>query len=171
MYLMSIEEQIIIVNRQNEEIGIVPRSIMRQQHLLHRASYVIIFNNKQEILIQKRSDSKDLYPGFFDPTTGGVLKAGETYEQNAVRELSEELGIERVDLNELGDLFFENEKISVWGRVFWVKYDGEIRFNDGEVVKVCFVDFSGIKSWLKGRNIMPDGRYIIERFLESIPIL
>jgi isopentenyldiphosphate isomerase len=84
------DESVIIVNEDNEVIDVIPRSLMRSGELLHRASYITIFNPSGEILVQKRSMKKDVYPGYFDPTTGGVVVENETYEENARRELEEE---------------------------------------------------------------------------------
>ena len=49
-----------------------------------------------DLYVQKRTLTKDVYPGYYDVATGGVLQAGETYEQSAERELAEELGIRNI---------------------------------------------------------------------------
>lgn len=162
------EEHVIIVNQQNEEIGIVPRSQMRDEDLLHRASYVIILNSKKQLLVQKRSLEKDLYPGYYDPTTGGVIRADESYEENARRELNEELGIEEVHLHFIGDFLFQDDNISVWGRVFYIEYNGDVQFNDGEVIEVDFVEVCNLNEWLSKRQVMPDGKLVLHRYLDDV---
>lgn len=159
------EEQVIIVNEQNEQVEIVPRSIMRRDVLLHRATYIIVTNSKDQILIQKRSLEKDVYPGYYDPTTGGVVKAGESYEDNAIRELEEEIGVTDVDLNPLWDFRINEDQCNVWGRAFWTKYDGEIKLVDGEVTEYLFVDRSEIDAFFASHDVMLDGQYVINRFL------
>jgi isopentenyldiphosphate isomerase len=161
------EEQVIVVNEHNEEIAIVSRLEMRQHNLLHRASYVIIFNSRDEILIQKRSETKDLYPGYYDPTTGGVVGIGETYADNAKRELEEELGISNVELNFVEDFLFRDASIQVWGRLFWVRYDGGVTFNDGEVVEVSFIPVNEIKLWLSDGQVMPDAKWLLDKLLSE----
>lgn len=58
------EELVEIVDRDNTSLGAVTRAIMRQQNLIHRACYVLVFNRKGELFIQKRTMTKDVYPGY-----------------------------------------------------------------------------------------------------------
>lgn len=161
------EEQVIIVNEANEQTGILPRSVMRRDCLLHRASFVIVTNSKGEILIQKRSPHKDIYPSYYDPTSGGVVKEGESYELNASRELYEELGIQQADLKELFDFYFENQHFKVWGRAYVTLYDGPINPVDGEVESFFFLPESELPAFLNQENIMPDGKMVIQKYLSK----
>ena len=163
--LRPMEEKVVIVNPANEIIDVVPRSVMRANILLHRASYVIVTNSKGEILVQKRSDKKDLYPSYYDPTTGGVVTENESYEQNAIRELEEEVGITGVTLTSLFDIRFENEYVKVWGHVFLTSYDGPIKPMDGEVVDFFFLKPQELETFMKKELIMPDGEMVIKRYL------
>lgn len=84
------------------------RSQMRLHNLWHRATYIVVTyqdnnnnnnnNNRDDddttkIIVQKRSQLKDFGPGLLDPSPGGVVGYGETYEDNAKREIQEEMGI------------------------------------------------------------------------------
>jgi len=60
---------------------------------MHRAVHVFLFNGSREIYVQRRSASKDRHPLKLDSSAAGHVDPGESYEQAAVRELSEELGI------------------------------------------------------------------------------
>lgn len=162
------EEQVIIVNETNEQTAILPRSVMRRDCLLHRASFVIVTNRENQILVQKRSPHKDLYPGYYDPTSGGVVKEGESYEANAHRELYEELGITSAQLTPLFDFHFENEHFKVWGRAYLTQYDGTINPVDGEVESFFFLDRSALTEFLQKENIMPDGKVVIQKYLSMI---
>src|SRR5258706_2215468 len=62
--------------------------------LIHRAVGIILFNDKGQILLQKRSMKKDLNPGMFTISASGHVTKGQTYEEAAKRELEEELGIQ-----------------------------------------------------------------------------
>ena len=53
-----------------------------------------VCHEKGEVLLQKRSQSKKLWPGLWDMTIGGHVLAGEFGEQALIREVKEELGIE-----------------------------------------------------------------------------
>ena len=64
---------------------------------LHRTSHVWIFrdqpNGRREVLLQKRSSTKDSFPGCYDISSAGHIPAGHGYIESALRELEEELGI------------------------------------------------------------------------------
>ena len=60
--------------------------------------HVCIFNSKNEMLIQHRTATKEVWPDYWDVTAGGSAIAGEKSWQAIGRELKEELGIE-IDFN------------------------------------------------------------------------
>ena len=99
-------EQVIIVDRQNQGLGVVSRALMRSQGLIHRASYVLVRNSHGELFIQKRTSTKDVFPGYWDIAAGGVVQARESYEDSARRELLEELGVAVPVMHHLFDHFY-----------------------------------------------------------------
>lgn len=127
------EEIVAIVNEHNHVIGAVPRREMRAHKLPHRASFILVFNTRGELYVQRRTMTKDIYPGRYDPATGGVVLAGESYEENAARELAEELGIRDIALQSHGDFYFADADVKVWGRVFSCCYDGALELQVEEV--------------------------------------
>lgn len=87
-------EVLDIVNEKNELTGKKEkRDMVHKKGLYHRASHVWIVNNKKEILCQKRSKNKKIFPAKWDMSFGGHVKSGDTYESTAISELKEELGI------------------------------------------------------------------------------
>jgi isopentenyl-diphosphate delta-isomerase type 1 len=87
------DELFDVVNNQDQVVGTAPRGVVHAQGLLHRAVHVLLFNRSAELFIQKRSSTKDTYPRCYDSSASGHLDTGETYDQCAVRELHEELGL------------------------------------------------------------------------------
>ncbi len=87
------QEKLDIVDENDNVIGQDTRENIHKNGLLHRESYIIIYNDKDEILFQKRSMKKDLSPGLLDTAIGGHVDLGEDYEKTAIRELEEEAGI------------------------------------------------------------------------------
>ncbi|MEJ2236291.1 MAG: NUDIX domain-containing protein, partial [Syntrophobacterales bacterium] len=83
----SADEVVIIVDEENNEVGAVPRHEMRAGRLPHRATYILVFNSRGELFLQKRTQTKDVFPGYYDVAAGGVVLAGESYEGGAGREL------------------------------------------------------------------------------------
>jgi isopentenyl-diphosphate Delta-isomerase len=82
-----------IVNERDEAVGRAPRSEVHARGLLHRAVHVLVFNSRGEIFLQKRSMKKDRQPGVWDSSCSGHVDSGEDYDQTAVRELQEEIGL------------------------------------------------------------------------------
>ena len=54
--------------------------------------HVCMFNSRGQLLIQKRTDGKRVWPGMWDVSVGGGVDSGETSRQGAEREFREELG-------------------------------------------------------------------------------
>ena len=71
-----------------------PRSLVHRDGDWHKSVHVWIVNNKNEILLQKRSPNKDSHPNMWDISSAGHLSAGDESVEAAVRELKEELGID-----------------------------------------------------------------------------
>ena len=87
------EEIFDIVNDRDEVIGQLPRRIVHADGHKHRAVHVLIFNSRGQVFLQKRSMSKDTFPGAWDSSASGHLDHGEDYDACAVREVREELGV------------------------------------------------------------------------------
>ena len=90
-----------IVNEQNEVIGQEKRHIVHQTGLWHRGVHVFLFTPDRRLLIQKRSQTRDKFPGTLDCSVSEHLKPGESYLSAAIRGLREELGVEDIHLTRL----------------------------------------------------------------------
>jgi isopentenyldiphosphate isomerase len=94
-----------IYNQDGSPAGyIASRDDAHRLGLWHRTVHIWIRNNKGELLLQKRALTKEVYPGYWDISCAGHIDAGESPETAALRELSEELGVQR-NKNELVYLF------------------------------------------------------------------
>lgn len=74
-------------------IGQAPRGEVHARGLLHRAVHIFVFNSRGELLLHRRSATKDEYPLRITSSASGHVGAGEGYDETAERELQEELGI------------------------------------------------------------------------------
>lgn len=84
-----------VLNEYGEFTGkIATREECHEKGLWHRSVYAFIFNEKGEVLLQKRSSNKKLWPNLWDITAGGHVLAGEFGIQALIREVKEELGID-----------------------------------------------------------------------------
>lgn len=84
---------------QNTIIGETTITEAKQNNWPRRVTRVCIFNEKKEMLMQKRSDTAHLHPGLWD-CSGGHVDLGESYIEAGEREVKEELGVE-VTLHEV----------------------------------------------------------------------
>ncbi len=88
-----IDELLDVVNERDEVTGRQSRRRVHQQGLRHRAVHVLVFNASGHLFLQKRSATKDTFPGAWDSSASGHVDAGESYEACALREIREELGV------------------------------------------------------------------------------
>lgn len=88
------DELFDLVDAEDHVIGTVTRGeAHRNPRLLHRSVQVLVFSSCGKVLLQKRSATKDLFPGYYCASASGHVAAGDSYQQTAQRELREELGI------------------------------------------------------------------------------
>lgn len=160
-------EFVQIVDENNEEIAALSRRLMREQNLIHRASYVLVFNSRDELFVQQRTLSKDIYPGYHDIAAGGVVVAGESYEESAQRELAEEMGIQDVSLFPCFDHYYEDEGNRVWGRVFRCRHEGPFTLQPEEVAGGRFMTLDQIMVLSQNEPFTPDGIEILKRLQDN----
>jgi 8-oxo-dGTP pyrophosphatase MutT (NUDIX family) len=134
---------------------------MRAGRLIHRATYVFVFGSDRRLYVQKRTPSKDMYPGHFDLAAGGVVLHGETYEESATRELKEELGIEGAPLRRHFDFYYEDSQNRIFGRVFSCIHDGPFVLQAEEVESGRFMPIDEARSGAVA-PLTPDTAYALE---------
>ena len=163
------EEIVQIVDRDNQVTEALPRHLMRSRGLIHRASYILVFNHRQEVFVQKRTTTKDIYPGYWDVAAGGVVLADESYEESASRELKEELGVSGIPLTPLFDHYFEDATNRVWGRVFRCTHEGPFTLQPEEVESGLFMSVPQILESSVREPFTPDGILILQRLTDNLP--
>ena len=128
-----------IVDEDDRVIGQAPRSRCHgDPSLVHRVAHVLVFNDRGELLLQKRSRTKDIQPGRWDTSVGGHLDPGEDSLRAAYREMAEELGVRGVALTYLYPSRIRNAVESENVATYLARYDGEIRFDPQEIEEVRF---------------------------------
>tara|TARA_R110001583_G_scaffold33902_4_gene114260 strand:+ start:14101 stop:14640 length:540 start_codon:yes stop_codon:yes gene_type:complete len=93
------EENVILVNENDEQIGLMPKMEAHEKALLHRAFSVFIFNDNNELMLQQRALNKYHSPGLWTNTCCSHQREGESNIQAGKRRLQEEMGF-AVDLKE-----------------------------------------------------------------------
>jgi isopentenyldiphosphate isomerase len=143
--------------------AVVTRRQMRAGRLRHRCTFVVVRSTAGELLVHRRSSHKDLWPDRWDLCCGGVVNAGEDWEVAAVRELSEELGIEVAagELEEMGDAMYVDDDVDEFARIWSVTHDGPFTFADGEVVEARFVGVDELEQMLVSEPFVADSRAVV----------
>jgi isopentenyl-diphosphate delta-isomerase len=91
-------EYLEITDERDRPLMVMPIAEARRQTLRHRVVLVMLHDTEGRIYLQKRGATKHLYPGRWDLSATGHVRAGEAREDAAQRELREELGITAVRL-------------------------------------------------------------------------
>jgi isopentenyl-diphosphate delta-isomerase len=86
------EEKVILVNENDEQIGLMPKLEAHQKGVLHRAFSVFIFNDNNELMLQQRAFTKYHSPGLWTNTCCSHQRNGETNIEAGKRRLQEEMG-------------------------------------------------------------------------------
>jgi len=134
--------------------------------LIHRTAHVVVYHPDGRILLQRRSMNKDIQPGKWDTAVGGHVMPGETYEQAAVREMTEELGLpETTPLKFLFDSRIRNNIESENVRIFSAVSAGPFNFQKEEIDEVAFWDVQALKQFENRRNFTPNLIQELDRLL------
>ena len=88
------EDNVILVNQKDEQIGLMPKLEAHEKAVLHRAFSVFILNSKNEIMLQQRAHHKYHSPRLWTNTCCSHQREGETNIQAGSRRLFEEMGFE-----------------------------------------------------------------------------
>lgn len=149
-----------VVDADDRVIGTATRARMRAEGLRHRAVYVVVRTTDDRVVVHRRADWKDVYPGAWDLCFGGVLDAGEDWDHAAERELAEEAGVE-APLRPLGAGSYDQGGAPVNGRVYECVHDGPYPCPDGEVVEVRAVPRSQLEAFLDEHRHCPDSLALV----------
>ena len=144
------EEKVILVDINDEPIGLMEKIAAHEQALLHRAFSVFVLNDKNEIMLQQRAASKYHSPLLWTNTCCSHQRPGETNIQAGKRRLQEEMGFE-VDLTELFHFIykapFDNGLTEhELDHVMIGKYNEEPNINKDEVESWKWMSIDAIKT-------------------------
>lgn len=157
------DEPVEVVDEHDRVIDVVLRREMRERKLLHRCTYVLVVNPAGTLYVHRRTATKDVYPGSYDVTAGGVNGVGETYEEGAERELEEELGITATPTFRFMHRYSGPDG-EAWGGVFDVVWDGPVVMQPEEVAWGAFRTVAEVDAMIARERFCPDGLEVFERW-------
>jgi isopentenyl-diphosphate delta-isomerase type 1 len=141
-----------VVNERDEVIGKKAREEVHRLGLMHRATHVLVFNQRGQVFLQKRSMKKDRQPGLWDSSASGHVDSGEDYDACAVRELREEIGLE---ISEVPRRLFkltaspETDQEHVW--VYRCESEGPFQLHPDEIERGYWFEREEVTRWMNER--------------------
>jgi len=144
---------VIVVNENDEPIGVMDKMEVHLKGVLHRAFSIFIFNSKGEMLLQQRAISKYHSGGLWTNACCSHPLPGEDTAAAAQRRLTEELGFE-TPLHKIFDFVYKADMGNgltehEFDHVFAGKYDGPVFFNREEVLDCCYKKVEEIRDNLE----------------------
>jgi len=137
-------ERNIEVDGHDNIIGSRPRTDFYAGKYIHRSTYLILLNSKNEILIQKRASTKEWYPNLYTFAVARTVQEGESYEESMVRGLQEKIGI-TTPVRFLFKIFHEEKSDKAFRAIFIGRSDDEIKPNRNDISQVEWIDMNILK--------------------------
>lgn len=160
------DEVLDVVDAQDLVVGTATRAEVYRDGLTHRCVFVLVRDAQDRIFVHRRTDTKMFAPGAYDCFVGGVVGAGETYAEAAVREAEEELGVTGVEPVPLFRYLFEDGRLSWWCDVHEARWDGPVDPQAEEVAWHGWLTPDELAQRLREWEFVPDGREAYRRYLE-----
>ncbi len=104
--------------------------------LLHAVVHILVFDCDGRLILQKRSESKDIQPGKWDTSVGGHISSGENMQDALEREAAEELGIRGADFLRLYSYVMESDIERELVTTFRCVWKGPVRFDREEIDEI-----------------------------------
>ncbi len=136
-----------VVDEHDRKTGTAKRAEVHANNLRHRAVHILIFNATGEVLLQKRSAWKDRHPLRWDSSAAGHVEGDETYDETAMRELKEELGVS-VHLQVMGKILASEKTGQEFITVYKAECDGPFRFPPEEIKALKFFPVEIVERWV-----------------------
>ncbi|MBC2903368.1 NUDIX domain-containing protein [Streptomyces cupreus] len=163
---MSAADEILdIVDENDQVIGEAPRGRVYAEGLRHRCVFIQARDADGRLFVHRRTPTKLVFPSLYDMFVGGVVGAGESYEEAALREAEEELGVS--GLPEPGFLFKflyeDGAGHSWWSAVYEVRCELPVSPQVEEVAWHAFLPEPEVEAHLADWEWVPDGLAAYER--------
>ncbi|MFJ9177442.1 NUDIX hydrolase [Streptomyces sp. NPDC102360] len=160
------EEILDIVDEQDRVVGQAPRGEAYAKHLRHRCAFILARNPAGDIFVHRRTPTKLVFPSHYDMFVGGVVGAGETYDEAALREAEEELGVSGLPQpTPLFTFLYEGDAgQSWWSYVYEVTFALPVRPQVEEIDWHAFLSPADLERRIGEWDWTPDGLAAYERW-------
>ncbi|WP_098247111.1 NUDIX hydrolase [Streptomyces formicae] len=153
------EEILTIVDEHDEVVGEAPRAEAYARGLRHRCVFIEVRDARGRLFVHRRTPTKLVFPSRYDMFVGGVVGAGESYDDAALREAQEELGVQGLPRPTplFKFLYDDGAGHSWWSALYEVRCDLPVDPQAEEVAWHDFVTDDELERRLGTWEWVPDG--------------
>lgn len=142
-------ELVVLVDEKDNPVGTIEKIEAHEKGLLHRAFSVLLFNDRKELLLQKRALNKYHCGGLWTNTCCSHPRPSEDIKKAAVKRLKEEMGI-ACELKKVFDFIykarFDNGLTEhEFDHVFFGKFSGKPVINTDEVADWKYISLEALR--------------------------
>lgn len=154
---LSTDEILDIVDAEDNVIGRAPRGEATAKRLRHRCVFILARDADDRIFVHRRTAEKLVFPSMHDIFVGGVVGAGESYDEAAKREAEEELGVSGLSPLPLFRFLYESPEHTWWSAVYETRTPTAVAPQPEEVAWHTFLTESELAARLSEWEWVPDG--------------
>ncbi|MER5611520.1 NUDIX domain-containing protein [Streptomyces sp. NPDC002215] len=158
------DEILDIVDENDVVVGQAPRGEATARGLRHRCAFIEVRDAEGRLFVHRRTPGKLVFPSHYDMFVGGVVGAGESYDEAALREAEEELGVSGLPRPEpLFKFLYETPEHSWWSYVYQVRCELPVDPQVEEVDWYAFLTDDELARRIGDREWVPDGLEAYQR--------
>ncbi|MFD7923654.1 NUDIX domain-containing protein [Streptomyces sp. NPDC059740] len=161
-------EVLDVVDEEDRVVGRSARGEAYARRLRTRCTFVLVQDGEGRVFVHRRTDRKLVFPSHYDMFVGGVVGAGEGYDEAALREAEEELGVAGLPQPEfLFKFLYDTPEHTWWSAVYRVRCELRVNPQPEEVAWHAFLTREELAARLEQWPWVPDGLAAWQRLVES----
>ncbi|MFH8590032.1 NUDIX hydrolase [Streptomyces celluloflavus] len=163
---LNADEILDVVDEHDQVVGQAPRGEAYARRLRTRCAFVLVRDAADRIFVHRRTAQKLVFPAHHDMFVGGVVGAGESYDEAALREAEEELGVRGLARPErLFSFLYETPEHTWWSAVYEVRCTLPVAPQESEIDWHAFLTEEELTRRLGTWAWTPDGLEAYRRLL------
>ncbi|MFE7613247.1 NUDIX hydrolase [Streptomyces celluloflavus] len=163
---LNADEILDVVDEHDQVVGQAPRGEAYARRLRTRCAFVLVRDAADRIFVHRRTAQKLVFPAHYDMFVGGVVGAGESYDEAALREAEEELGVRGLArLERLFSFLYETPEHTWWSAVYEVRCTLPVAPQESEIDWHAFLTEEELTRRLGTWAWTPDGLEAYRRLL------
>ncbi|MGW2564755.1 NUDIX hydrolase [Streptomyces sp. NPDC001537] len=161
------DEILDIVDENDQVVGRSPRGEAYAKGLRHRCVFIQARDAEGRLFVHRRTPTKLVFPSLYDMWVGGVVGAGESYDEAALREAEEELGVSGLPSPRFLFKFLYDDGAgrTWWSAVYEVRCELPVSPQAEEVAWHAFLPETEVRQRLSEWEWVPDGLDAYQRLM------